>query len=189
MMRKTAVLAILAMALAACIDDTTQPGVPEAVIDDAEQGIYAVFRDARATAEAGTGDVLYFGSGDVTVGLHLVRVDIDAPISSYQGQVEWDAGRLEFLNALVPDGILGSWHEVKPGRVRFAGISVQGLPDGPALLFRFRAREAEGSTELKPVLEEVTGELGTVNLTSRVVNRNARLTWGTGGPGRPAPPG
>lgn len=125
-------LALLgAILFAGCDEDPMRAGDQPA---DRERspGVYVSLEPAPSAA---AGDTL-------AVAVTLERVGVDKVIGSVQGEVGYDTEALEFTAARIPDGILGAAHEPERGRVRFAGISARGLPDGAVLYLEFVAAGA-----------------------------------------------
>lgn len=107
----------------------------------------------------------------VRMELYLSRVDVPALIGSYQGEIGYDTGALTLARAELPRGITGAWNEVAPGRVRFAGITLQGLADGPVLVLNFEARGPVAAEGFTLRMKEVAAAGDYSNLAPRLVAR------------------
>lgn len=106
-----------------------------------------------------------------TVTLSLKQVPGGIELASVQGELEYDATRLQLARATLPEGVEGDAFEVSPGRVRFVGTLVQGLAETPLLRLEFTGREqpAAPTREMFTVrFEEVTGGADIADLTSTV---------------------
>lgn len=76
-------------------------------------------------------------------------------VGSFQGEIRLPAGSAAAAAGEFSPGVVGVWHEVEPGRVRFAGVSAQGLGGAPVLVLRLPGVvAAEG---VRVVLEEAVG--------------------------------
>lgn len=115
-------------ALAAC-EAPTLPAAEEDPLADLEPGIHPV---VAVTARQGTG---------ASVELRLHRVEVLSRIASYQGELRFDPDRLALQEVSFPEGVLGAWWEVKPGRLRLAGARLEGLPEGAVLVLRVQERK------------------------------------------------
>lgn len=91
----------------------------------------------RAAPEPGIHPTLVVsgpGAGPARVELVLRRVEIAEQIASYQGEITYDRASMQLVRAEIPGGITGLFNEVAPGRIRFAGVKVEGVGDGPVLV-------------------------------------------------------
>ncbi|MBV9775177.1 MAG: hypothetical protein JO040_14585 [Gemmatimonadetes bacterium] len=107
----------------------------------------------------------------VRMELYLNRVDVPALIGSYQGEIGYDTGALTLNRAELPRGITGAWNEVSPGRVRFAGITIQGVASGPVLVLDFTARGPVAAEGFTLRMKEVAAAGDYANLAPRLVAR------------------
>lgn len=154
---------LLALAALAACDDAAAPTAvePPAVLG---RGIHPLV-------------VLAGSAGDTArVELRLLQVEMEAEISSYQGELAYDTTRLAFAGAEVPGKVMVAWNPVAPGRVRFAGASLDGMGEAPMVVLRFIPRGLVGADLFKLRLEEVVAEEGSFqNLTTQIVSRDRPL--------------
>lgn len=144
---------LLAAALAACDRHPVVAPAPEPAAE-LGPGIHPVL-------------VLAAGDGGARVELHLRRVQVEAQVAGYQGELLYDATGLRLDGAQFPAGVAGAWNEVQPGRVRFAGAAPAGVPEGAVLTLRFTASSPPLRESFGLVMEEVVSS-GFANLTGRV---------------------
>jgi hypothetical protein len=107
------------------------------------------------------------------ISLHLEGVQIEKPVSSYQGELRFDPEALSVVAGKFPEGVMGAWNEVEPGRIRFAGVSINGLGDGAALQLTVQAKRALLAADFHVAMEEVTSADGFTDLTQKVVAQKA----------------
>jgi hypothetical protein len=72
--------------------------------------------------------------GRSRVEVRFIRVGVPTRIASYQGELRLDTNRVSLVAATLPEGLVGAWHPVDSGRLRFAGASLDGLVDTGAVL-------------------------------------------------------
>jgi hypothetical protein len=133
--------------------------------------------DLLAQLEPGIHPVLVVageGGGEATVELHLKRVAVTATVASFQGELTYDVAALALAGARMPEGIMGVWNETEKGKVRFSGVSLEGIGEGAVLSLQFTtARQVEASAfTLK--MEELVGTEGFENLTEKVKQKTPR---------------
>ena len=152
-LRKGLALTAAALMFAAC---DQAPTVPEDPFANLPKGIHPVL----VTSQQG---------GEATVELHLRRVDVTEHVAGVQGELTFDASRLALEGAEFQAGSSGMWNPVADGRVRFAGVAVDGFSDTPVLTMHFQGsvRDAERAFGVK--VEEITALEGFANQTSLVV--------------------
>jgi hypothetical protein len=126
-------------ALLGCSDlfgtDAQQPEAD--VLPQLEPGIHPVL------VVAGEGE----GAGKATVELHLKRVAVTATVASFQGELTYDVAALALAGARMPEGIMGVWNETEKGKVRFSGVSLEGIGEGAVLSLQFTtARQVEAKS-------------------------------------------
>ncbi|HEX5871486.1 MAG TPA: hypothetical protein VFY65_13765 [Longimicrobium sp.] len=150
--RRAAAL-LLGVALAACDEQpiATQTADPLAGMGP---GIHPVLVVAPA-------------DGGAQVELHLRRVQVEAQVASYQGELRYDAGAMHLSGAQLPAGVVGAWNEVQPGHVRFAGVAPSGVGEGAVLTLRFAAAAQPARESFGLVMEEVVAP-DFADLTGRV---------------------
>lgn len=116
--------------------------------------------DGAASQAAGPGvrpavAVAAEAGGGSRVEVRLER-DAAAPqVGSFQGELRFDPAALTLAGAELPAGLVGAWNQVEPGRVRFAGVSPNGLAGGAVLVLRFTSRAPVAPNQLQVRLEEV----------------------------------
>ena len=161
--RSAATLALLctSLALGSC-DSPAEPG-DEDVLRDLGPGIHPILVLASQT------------SGEATLELHLERVEVDVTVSGFQGELTFDTRHLTFVDGTLPGHITGAWHEVERGRLRFAGIALDGVGDDVVLALRFRTRKQVSAEAFTLRLEEVIATSKPEVVTSRVVTRQRPL--------------
>lgn len=148
---------------AGCRDEVMGPGTasPLAELADLGPGIHPVLAIPGLETAA--------PSQIKRVRVHLVEVAQEERVASWQGVLRYDPEVLEVLDGTFGDGLVGAWHVVEPGVLRFAGIAIEGLRGGAALDLTVRAARVPAARDLLVVVEEVVGAEGFVKLTERVV--------------------
>ena len=109
--------------------------------------------------------------GESLVALSLKQVPGGIELASVQGEIAYDAARLQLARATLPQGIEGDVFEVSAGRVRFVGTMMEGVTEAPLLnlVFTGRDKPVELSREMFTVrFEEVTGGADLDDLTATV---------------------
>jgi hypothetical protein len=101
------------------------------------------------------------------VELVLRRVDVTEQVASVQGELTYDVGRMRLQSVEIPQGIVGAWNEVAPGRIRFAGLKVDGLGDGAVLALRVQASAPLAAGAFGVTLSELTEASTLGNITAR----------------------
>lgn len=149
----------LALVLVSGCTDAGEPNSTDGALPTlTDPGFYPVL-DARGSAEQST----------ITLSLKQVPGGIE--LASVQGELEYDATRLQLSRAILPQGVEGDAMEVSPGRVRFVGTLVQGVAETPLLHLEFRGREqavAPAREMFNVRFEEVTGGADLADLTATV---------------------
>jgi hypothetical protein len=107
-------------------------------------------------------------SGESRVELVLRRVDVTEQVASVQGEITYDVTRMRLQAAEVPQGIAGAWNEVAPGRIRFAGLKVDGLGDGPVFTLRVQASAPLAAEAFSVTLSELIEAATFGDMTARV---------------------
>lgn len=108
------------------------------------------------------------------VQVHFRRVKTDARIGSFQGEVVYRTELGTVARAELPEGITGSWNEVEPGRLRFAGAAVGPVADGAVLTLYLQGGRAPRDADFTLKIEEITAPDQFSNLTSMIVETAAR---------------
>lgn len=119
--------------------------------------------------------------GEATVELHLKRVEVTERIASFQGELRYDAGKLALRESGVPQGITGASNEVEKGRLRFAGISVEGIEAGAVLRLTFSTTESVRAEHFELKMEELIANQGFQDLAPRI-QMGARPTLSVSAP-------
>jgi hypothetical protein len=145
---------VAALALPAC----GQPLAPSPAAPREQPGIYA---EAVVAELVGT---------SMAVEVRLRRVGVQTRVSSYQGRISFAADGLELVEAELPEGILGSWNEVAPGEIHFAGVALSGAAEGEILALRFATASGQTATGLEVALDEVTAAGTMEDVTAMVVS-------------------
>lgn len=160
--RSRLVAVLLGLGLVAGCKDTVQPQEPD-VLEGLRPGIHPIVVVAsRAGASA-------------RVELQLRRVQVDAKVSSYQGELQYDTRVMKLEGAELPTGIMGAWNETAPGKVRFAGATLEGMGDGAVLTLRFTTTGAIRAEGFKVRMEEIVASSDFQNLSTKVVSREQPL--------------
>jgi hypothetical protein len=159
---RSRVLAALAAAaiLSAC-NDATAPVQGDGMPRNLERGIYALVNVASETEQS------------AQVELYLKRVQTDARLASYQGELTYDPAVLTLEHTDLPTGLIGTTNETSPGHVRFAGAALDGVGDVPVLAMRFTRHGAVAQQTFQVKVEEVAGSDGFADLTSQISTRGA----------------
>ena len=141
--RRVLMAASLALVVSACSDEGKDlPGEPQFT----EPGIHPVLVVAAQNATT------------ATMQLQLKRVAVAEKIASFQGELSYDTTQLRLIDASVPSRITGAWNEVRPGTVRFTGLSVSGIDSGSVLNLRFSATKAVAADALSLKMEEIVAD-------------------------------
>jgi hypothetical protein len=74
------------------------------------------------------------------VELRLARAASAPAVGSFVGEVTFDTAAATLAGGSVPQGLTVAWNAVSPGRVRFAGASLEGFGAAPVLVLRFAGR-------------------------------------------------
>lgn len=153
---KPLVRSILALSLlflvglsVACRDDVIDPGQAPVTqsIDDLPPGIHPVL-SIPGLGDAAPGSTL-------EIHLHLVAVEVEGDIASYQGEFRYDPEVLNVTGAAFPDGILGAWNEVSSGVIRLAGITPEGVGSEAATMFTATVLRRPSADDFEVELEEI----------------------------------
>lgn len=150
---------MLAFALVVGCTDAGTPDANGGLPTLTEAGFYPLLSAQAASGEASV----------VTLSLRQVPGGID--LASVQGELQYDASRLQMSRATLPEGVEGDVEEVSSGRVRFVGTLLEGVGEPALLRLEFRGREAPVALtrEMFTVrIEEVTGGADLADLTSTV---------------------
>lgn len=159
--------------LSACDDHPVQPAGEDAAVDELEQlpkGIHPVVSIP--------GLELWSPGQELTIRIHLKAVDVEAPLQSYQGEIRFDPELLAVQGAGFPDGLMGAWHAAIPGRLRFAGITLDDVGLRAALELTVLPTRRPVATDFQVVMEEIVGtgaDRPFRELTADVVTREAPL--------------
>lgn len=161
--RSASMLAVVltSLVLGSC-DSPAEPG-EEDVLRGLGPGIHPVLAVASRTA------------GETTIELHFEQVDVDVELSGFQGELTFDTSDLTFAGADLPGHITGAWNEVERGRVRFAGVALDGVGENHVLTLRFRTRQQVSASAFTLRIEEVIATTAPEVVTSRVVARERPL--------------
>ncbi len=131
--------------------------------------------DALQRLPPGIHPVLFVppGAGAVhEIRLHLYGVETDASVASYQGEITYDAEALEIVGATFDEGVMGAWNVTRPGHLRIAGISLDGISGTPAVTLKVRSSRIPVAADFHVKLEELRGSGDFIDLTGRVVERD-----------------
>lgn len=109
-----------------------------------------------------------------TVELHLARVDVEARIASFQGELKYDGAQLTLSDVQVPRGITGMWNEPDKGRIRFAGVSVEGIDGGAVLSLSFETSNAIRADHFELVMEELVASEAFQDLAPQLMQEGTR---------------
>lgn len=178
------VLLSAAVGMGACDEDPTRVENGQAEREELAPGVHAMLSAPELTAgdairgRAGNELMLRAAGGTVTLQMYLMRVEVDSEISSYQVQLRYDTELMEFVNGTVPQGIMGTFNEPEPGRLRMVGLALDGMPEDGTFGLEFTLKGDQGATELVLEVEELTGDLGSTNLTEKSIPRRLSLVWG-----------
>jgi hypothetical protein len=149
---------LLGVALLSACSDVVEP--KQAVADDPFAGLRSGLHPVLVVTEAGP--VTTYAE------LRLHRVQTAASIASFQAELSYDTTQLAVLGSDFAPGVDGAWHEVAPGRVRFAGASAGGLGDTPLATLRFASRHVSGKRAFGLEFQELVGADDFSDLTSLV---------------------
>ncbi|HYW13736.1 MAG TPA: hypothetical protein VE871_17370 [Longimicrobium sp.] len=136
----------------------------------------------RAAPEPGIHPTLVVSepaAGQARVELVLRRVEMAEQIASYQGEITYDRASMQLRRAEVPAGITGLFNEVSPGRIRFAGVKVDGLGAGGVLVLHVTPTRPLAAEHFRVTITEVAATSLTI-LTPRVATGAAPLVRAPG---------
>jgi hypothetical protein len=132
----------------------SQPGVPPEPPVEQAPGIYPT--------------IIVSAHGDHTdAAVVLRRVQIGERVAGFQGELTYDRSRLHLLSTDFPAGVSGMVNEQPEGTLRFAGASLQGLPNEVAFVMHLSS--APSAADLAVRLQEVSAAETLANITGRVV--------------------
>lgn len=151
-------LILAVVSLAAACSDVVQPKQGRA--GDPLAGLRAGLHPVLVVTEAGP--VTTYAA------VRLHRVKTTMPIASFQAELSYDTTQLSILGGDFAAGVDGAWHEVAPGRVRFAGAAASGLGEAPLATLRFAARQTSGRRTFGLDFQELVGADDFNDLTSLV---------------------
>ena len=163
----TAAVVVFAAVAVACSDMTTPEdggGMPDDLVAD----IYPLISVPVETPSA------------TQVDLYLKRVQVADDVASYQGELTYDTDVLTLDHTDLPAGMIGETNEVSPGRVRFAGASLDGVGEAPILTLRFTRKGTIRRETFGVTFEEVGGAGTYASLLSRVSGGTPYFTSGRG---------
>jgi hypothetical protein len=150
----------LGLALLSACSDSLQPKA--ATPDDPFLGLKPGLQPVLVVTEAGPATTY------AEVRLH--RVQNSSPIASFQAELAYDTAQLSVLGGDFAPNVDGAWHEVSPGRVRFAGATAVGLGDAPLATLRFSSRYVSGKRAFGLDVQEIVGADDFRDLTSLVAS-------------------
>ncbi|HEY0035952.1 MAG TPA: hypothetical protein VGB66_04645 [Longimicrobium sp.] len=153
-------LLLALIALAAACSDVVQP--KQVAVEDPFAGLRVGLNPVLVVTEAGP--VTTYAE------VRLRRVQTSASIASFQAELSYDTTQLKVLGGDFAAGIDGAWHEVAPGRVRFAGAAAAGLADVPLATLRFASRQSATKRAFDLEFQELVGADDFSDLTSRVAS-------------------
>jgi hypothetical protein len=162
-----AAVVVFATVAVAC-SDTTTPRTEGGIPDDLVAGIYPRINVPVETPSA------------TQVDLYLHRVQVSEDVASYQGVLTYDTEVLTLDHTDLPAGMIGETNEVTPGRVRFAGASLDGVGDAPILTLRFTRKGTIRRETFGVTFEEVAGAGTYASLLSKVSTGTPYFTTGRG---------
>ena len=157
------VLVLVAGVVVGCDDDLVMPpGFETEVLEQLGPGIHLILSAP---------DMDPVGGGVMHLWIHLKAVKLQGGIASYQGELRFDPDVMSVIGGRVPEGLMGVWHEVEPGRVRFAGVSMEGIGDEAVLVLEVESERVLRSTDFEGVVEEVVSTEEFTEVTREVVKR------------------
>lgn len=96
------------------------------------------------------------GNGVIRVELMLRRVQMAEDIAAYQGEITYDRARMELSAARVPAEITGLWNETGPGRIRFAGVKLDGVGESSVLVLEVATSADLTADDFTVTLSEIS---------------------------------
>ncbi|HYW05400.1 MAG TPA: hypothetical protein VE913_00510 [Longimicrobium sp.] len=153
----------------------------------------AACRDAMDAGGANVGDSL----NGLARGLHPVLVVADngpittyvdvrikrekntSEIASFQAELSYDTTQLGLVGGDFAPSVAGAWHEVSPGRVRFAGAAEQGMGDVPLVTLRFANKQIVENRTFGLGFQELVEANDFRDLTTELVARASPLVVST----------
>lgn len=165
--RLPGVVALSFLVFSACQDEVVRPdqgALPEEIAS-LPPGIHPIVSiPGLETAVVGS---------SITLRVHLHSVDIEDEVASYQGVFVYEPDVLEIQTGSFPDGILGAWNQIEPGRIRFAGAVLEGIGTRPILELRGRLKRMPAKDDFFVQIEEVVAAEKLVVMTNDVVLADA----------------
>ena len=157
LLRPRMLFAILLVGLGAACTDATGPQELEPIKGQVTPGIYPTI----AIPAAG---------GEMTkVEVHLRRANLSASMVSYQGEINYRSDLLTIDRAESAPGVTGSWNEPEPGRLRFAGASLDGIDQDLVVTFIVKGTRAIKPSDFRLSIEEIIGADKFENITHLIV--------------------
>lgn len=96
-------------------------------------------------------------AGGARAEVRLARAPSAPLVGSFSGEARFDPARFTLAGAEVPAGLTVTWNQLEPGRVRFAGVSPQGLGDGVVLVLRLSGSARPTPDTVAARLDEAFG--------------------------------
>lgn len=168
----TILAVVLVLALGACDEKPIEPDGVESDLDWSalEPGLYPILSAS---------DLAGWGLGlPISVRFHIIAVETRSVVQSVQGELRFDDDDISIDDIRFAEPLVGAWHEVAPGTVRFAGVALGGLHDTALFELVVKTRHRPTVEDFTVVLEEVMGSHGGrrfTDLTSDVADRDRPL--------------
>ena len=120
-------------------------------------------------------------NGPITtyVDVRVLREKNNSQIASFQAEFSYDTTQLGLVGGDFAPTVAGAWHEVSPGRVRFAGASEEGMADVPLVTLRFANKQIVENRTFGLAFQELVEANDFRDLTTELVGRANPLVVST----------
>ena len=111
------------------------------------------------------------GKVQVEVQLHSEGVSA-AAIAGFRGELFFDPAQVTITRAELPEGVVGSLNHIAPGRILFAGVSLDALESNTLLTLEVAG--ANDPSTFRARIDELKSVDGFIDLTDQLVHSGAR---------------
>jgi|GEM_PF-1726522 len=120
-------------------------------------------------------------NGPITtyVDVRLKRERNTSRIASFQAELAYDTTQLGLVGGDFAPSVAGAWHELSPGRVRFAGAAEDGMGDVPLVTLRFANKQIVERRTFELGFQELVEANDFRDLTAELVARATPLVVST----------
>lgn len=167
--RLLAGFALIALVSSAACRDAVDPGGANGgdSLNGLKQGLHPV--------------LVVADNGPITtyVDVRIKREKNTSQIASFQAELSYDTTQLGLVGGDFAPSVAGAWHEVSPGRVRFAGAAEEGMGDVPLVTLRFANKQIVENRAFGLSFQELVEANDFRDLTTELVARPTPLVVST----------